>query len=82
MISIVIDQTSVKNDLTLCVCQISQLKVQFFEFITYNISFDHIRFLFYCFSHIRNKDVISVLEGKCFMIFFCQEWKHSPVDQV
>ena len=37
MISIVIDQTSVKNDLTLCGCQISQLKVQFFEFITYNI---------------------------------------------
>ena len=78
MISIVIDQTSVKNDLTLCVCKISQLKVQFFEFITYNISFDHIRFLFYCFSHIRNKDVISVLEGKCFMIFFCQEWGAFP----
>ena len=35
MISIVIDQTSVKNDLTLCVCQISKLKVQLFELITY-----------------------------------------------
>ena len=61
---------------------ISILADGLFELITYNISFDHIRFLFYCFSHIRNKDVISVLEGKCFMIFFCQEWEHSPVDQV
>ena len=79
---IVVDQTSIQNNLSLGICQIPEFQLDLFQFITNNICVDNVFLFLNCFSHIRNENVISVFKRKRLMIRICQKWKHSPVNQV
>ena len=81
LFTIIIDQTTLKDDLSLIVCQLTQSYLELLQSITFNgIAFDHVCFFLNRLADSREEQIITVLERK--ISGRDQEWKHTPVDQI
>ena len=81
LFTIIIDQTTLKDDLSLIICQLTQSYIELLQSVTFNsISLDHVCFFLNRLADSREEQIITVLERK--ISGRDQEWKHAPVDQV
>src|SRR5699024_2313236 len=79
--SVIVNQTSLQDDLSLIVSQLAQSHLEFLQTLRlHHIPRDALRFLRYCLTDLREKQIISVPEGK--FSLRDHEGKHTPIDQV
>ena len=60
---IIINQATFQDNFSLVIRQVSEFQLNLFQTIAYYICFHNIPFFFHCCSHIRNKNIISVLKA-------------------
>ena len=65
LFTIIIDQTTLKDDLSLIICQLTQSYIELLQRITFNsISLDHVCFFLNRLADSREEQKITVLERK------------------
>ena len=63
--TIIIDQTTLKDDLSLIICQLTQSYIELLQSVTFNsISLDHVCFFLNRLADSREEQIITVLERK------------------
>ena len=63
LFTIIIDQTTLKDDLSLIICQLTQSYIELLQRITFNsISLDHVCLFLNCLTDSWEEQVITVLE--------------------
>ena len=65
LFTIIIDQTTLKDDLSLIICQLTQSYLELLQSVTFNgIAFDHVCFFLNRLADSREEQIITVLERK------------------